>query len=391
MSIVIFGDLFSFPDGKAATNRVYTYAKGFIENGVDVHVICFNNDYIDEPNGTVDGMYYYNPFGQKVRSRNFFVRRYQKLKKYSNTYSVFKKINKESKIIAINRWSDTLLTQVFAWILSRIFRTIIITECNEHPLRYVKNDFFSRKKGNIIFYLDSWLSDGILCISRYLIDFHIKRSIKPEKLFLVPSTVDPGRFNNKSQKPIEGFYIGYFGSLTFRRDNIDLLINAFSVFSKHHPDVCLALGGFCTEQELLKIRKLIEELQINDKVKIIQYLTRNQIVQYISNADVLVMVRAKDMESDASYPSKLAEFLATGKPVISVNVGEVSDYLKDGENSFLIEPGNVVELVNKLEYIFSNYEQAKEVGRKGKLLTAEAFNYSHQAKRIIGFIQSLKK
>lgn len=97
------------------------------------------------------------------------------------------------------------------------------------------------------------------------------------------------------------------------------------------------------------------------------------------------------MESDASYPSKLAEFLATGKPVISVNVGEVSDYLKDGENSFLIEPGNVAELVNKLEYIFSNYEQAKEVGRKGKLLTAEAFNYSHQAKRIIGFIQSLKK
>jgi hypothetical protein len=39
MSVVIFGDVFTFPEGNAATNRVYTYAKGFIENGIDVHVI----------------------------------------------------------------------------------------------------------------------------------------------------------------------------------------------------------------------------------------------------------------------------------------------------------------------------------------------------------------
>jgi hypothetical protein len=41
MSIVIYGDVFTFPECSAATNRVYTYAKGFIENGISVHVICF--------------------------------------------------------------------------------------------------------------------------------------------------------------------------------------------------------------------------------------------------------------------------------------------------------------------------------------------------------------
>jgi len=47
MSIVIFGDIFTFPDGGAATNRVYTYAKGFTENGIKTHVICFTNDYLN--------------------------------------------------------------------------------------------------------------------------------------------------------------------------------------------------------------------------------------------------------------------------------------------------------------------------------------------------------
>jgi hypothetical protein len=34
MAIVIFGDNFSFPEGDASTNRVYTYARGISENGI---------------------------------------------------------------------------------------------------------------------------------------------------------------------------------------------------------------------------------------------------------------------------------------------------------------------------------------------------------------------
>ena len=168
------GDLFSFPDGLAATNRIYTYAKGFQENGIDVHVICFSNNYMDEPDGVIDGISYYNPFGQKKRSRYFIVRRWEKLMKYRKTYVVFKKIRKKGKIIAINRWSDTPITQFFAWILAKLFRTKVITECNEHPLRYHQGGERDRKIGVIKFYIDSYLSSGILCISKYLISFHKK-------------------------------------------------------------------------------------------------------------------------------------------------------------------------------------------------------------------------
>ena len=65
MAYIILGDTFTFPDGNAATNRVYSYAKGFKENGINVHVICFRNDYMDESNGESHGINYYHPFGQK--------------------------------------------------------------------------------------------------------------------------------------------------------------------------------------------------------------------------------------------------------------------------------------------------------------------------------------
>jgi len=118
-------------------------------------------------------------------------------------------------------------------------------------------------------------------------------------------------------------------------------------------------------------------------------LSRNEILEYITNADILVMTRSKDLESQASYPSKLTEFLATGKPVISVNVGEISDFVQDNENIFLVEPGNVQQLAEKLKFVYQNYDHALKVAKKGTELTKGIFNYDYQAKKIISFIESL--
>jgi hypothetical protein len=72
MSIVIFGDLFSFPEGNAATNRVHAYAKGFNENGINVHVICLANEYDRTGDGIINGIHFYYPFRQKKKQIFYF-------------------------------------------------------------------------------------------------------------------------------------------------------------------------------------------------------------------------------------------------------------------------------------------------------------------------------
>ena len=389
MSIVIFGDLFSFPEGGAATNRVHCYARGFRENGVNVIVVCFLSKYGDNDNGVVDGVKYYYPFQEKKRSKYFFVRFWKKVKKCRASYRLLKNLNKEDKIIGINSWTNLLSTHLFAWFLSKSFKAKLIIEGSEHPLRFYQGGKMREMQGAIKLYIESRFCDGILCISRYLVDFYKEHGVPSRKLLLVPSTVDPTAFSRMTNKPVPGKYIGYFGSLSFKRDNVDMLINAFADFHIQYPDIRLILGGFCTQDVKRQMVDLIDKLNISSKVKMLDFLSRKEILEYITNADVLVMTRSKDLESAASYPSKLTEFLATGKPVISVNVGEVSDFLKDSDNAFLVEPGNVQELASKLDFVYKNYEFAQQVGRKGKELTEGVFSYKYQAKRIIAFIGSL--
>jgi glycosyltransferase involved in cell wall biosynthesis len=389
MSIVIFGDSFSFPDGDAATNRVHTYAKGFYENGQSVNVICFTNDYESVLDGEINGINFYHPFEQRTRNKYFIIRRWQKFIKYFKAISLIRRINKKDKIIVINCWTQSILTLLFAFITAKFHNTSLILERNEHPLRNYQGSFLNRLQGNIKLYLEMSFCSGYLCISHHLIDFYKSKGFNPGRMFLVPSTVDPSRFIQTGEQKFQFPYIGYFGGLTFSRDTIDILIKAFAKISGNYPGIHLVLGGFCTDEEKKQLKDLIVQLGIREKVELLKYMKREEIINYISQAYILVMVRKNDLKALASFPSKLTEFLVTAKPVISVNVGEISDYLTDGENAFLVEPENLEALTDKLIFVLENYNLAQEVGLKGKELTNTIFNYRYQAGKILQFINTL--
>ena len=389
MAFVIFGDNFSFPEGNASTNRVYTYAKGLIENGVGVIVICFENEYVDDQEGITEGISYYHPFGQNQRSKYLIIRRWQKFLKYFRAISLFREISKKEKIDTIMVYTMRLSTHVFAWYLSKISGSKLVKECSEHPLIYYQKGHLKKIEGFFKLKIESRLCDGIFCISHFLVNFFKSNGVPQNKLFLIPSTVDPARFSLNGESPFPHPYIGYFGGLTFSRDNVDILIKSFALLTDNHPDLNLILGGFCSEKELEQIKNLIQDLNLASKVKVLEYLSRTEIIRYIVHSEILVMVRAKDLETQASFPSKLTEYMATSKPVVTVKVGEIPDYLTDGVDSFIVEPGNTSELAEKIDYVLNNYDFALKIALNGKELTTTTFNYNFQAKRIIGFLETL--
>lgn len=391
MSYVILGDLFTFPEGEAATNRVHTYGRGFVSNRKNVHVISFGNVYTTYTNGEINGVKFYHPFQQAERSSYFVVRSWKKILKFIRTFRLVRSIDRKDKIRAIIVYTGIPMTFFFAWFLARITHSKLIQEISEHPLRYYEKGEFRKKLGVMKLRIESALTDGILCISHYLINFYTERGFPLHKLLLVPSTVDPQRYSVRPERPFRFPYIGYFGMLTFHRDNVDLLVEAFARIALKYPELRLVLGGPEYGNEKTRIIRLAEDLGISERLRLLDYMPREEILKYIVNSDVLVMVRADDLKSQASFPSKLTEYLATGRPVVSVNVGEISDYLADGVNAYIVEPGNKDKLAEKIDHVLTRYDSALETASRGKELVNNVFNYSYQAKRIIPFIDSLYK
>ena len=387
MSIVIFGDNFSFPEGDAATNRVYNYARGFYENGINVHVICFSSEYNTIGDGMMNEIHFYHPFGIRNRSKFFIVRRWQKFIKYFRTFSLIRTIQSKDKIIAVHCYTQLLQTQLFSFVISRYCKAILTLERSEHPMRNTEGKVIKRIHGNFKIAIETRLYDGIFCISDYLIRFYHNKGCNKRKLFLVPSTVDPARFSNALDSPFRFKYILYCGSLTTLKDGVDILIESFSRISMKHPDINLALVGEAdTLKDEIFFRELVSRFNIKNRVFFTGKLPRTAIPAYMYNAEILTLARPRSIVADAGFPSKLTEYLATGKPVVVTRVGEIPVYLKDNENAFLSEPDSVDAFTDKLDYVLCNYQLAKKIGESGRELTYGIFNYNHQASRIINFL-----
>lgn len=388
MSMIIFGDSFSFPEGLASTNRVHTYAKGFYENGVKVHVICFRSQYNSAGDGNVNGINFYHPFGKRERSKFIFVRNWHKLLRYFKAVRLLRKINKEDKVLAIAVYSVLFRTHVLAWFLAKLSNSKLLKECGEHPLRLHQGNVIRKNVGVLKFKIETYLSDGIICISQYLIDFHKYYGIPSYKLVHIPSTVDTGRFTVSNNIPLAFDYILYCGSLTVSKDGVNILVESFARIIEKHPDVSLVLiGKGDTMEEENFIRELVKNLDISSKVFFLGQMSRNEIPRYMNHSKILALARPESMVADAGFPSKLTEYLATGVPVVVTEVGEIPVYLKDKENAFLARPGNVEAFANKLDFVLNNYQFAKKVASKGKLLTETVFNYNFQAARIIDYAE----
>ena len=389
MALIIFGDLFTFPEGNAATNRVFTYARGFIENGMNTYVICFANQYIADEKGIMDGVHYFHPLRQKKRSQYFIVRRWFKLKKIYNCFLILKDINKNDKITGIICYTKLLQTQAFAFFLSRIFKTKIILEVSEHPLKDYQGKLIKRLQGKLRIPLEKRFSDGIICISQYLVNFYLKTGASDKRLFLVPSTVDCERFKISNSRILNFEYIIYCGHLNSSKDGVDVLIRSFAEISAKFPEINLVLIGTGEADDVILLKKLACDLNLQQRVYFLGQISRTEVPKYLKNGKVLVLCRPKSIVADAGFPSKLTEYLATGNPVVVTRVGEIPNYLTDGEDAFLSEPGSVESFSDKLDYVLVNYAHAKKVALRGKELTSTIFNYNFQAGRIIGFIKSL--
>jgi glycosyltransferase involved in cell wall biosynthesis len=390
MAIIIFGDLFTFPEGNAATNRVFTYARGFIENGINTYVVCFRNEYIQDGKGTINGIHYSHPLEQKKRNQYFLIRRWHKLKKFYKSFLTLKEINKKDKICGIICYTKLIQTQAFAFFLSRIFKTRIILEVSEHPLNDYQGKLIKRLQGKLKILLETKLSDGITCISKYLIDFYLKRGVSEKKLFQVPSTVDSKRFQTSESSILDFEYILYCGHLNLSKDGVDILIRSFAKISHKFPEINLVLIGTGNADEENLLKNIASILHIQNRIYFLGQIARAEVPRYLRNAKVLALSRPASIVADAGFPSKLTEYLAAGNPVVVTKVGEIPNYLTDCINSFLSRPGSVEAFSDKLDFVLDNYEFAKKVALKGKELTSKIFNYNFQARRIIGFMNSLK-
>ncbi len=235
----------------------------------------------------------------------------------------------------------------------------IFIERTEYPASVLFSESKYRQKQNIEVYKKA---DVFVTCSEALKKYY-SGYIKEEcKFFIIPVLVDVNIFPKSVTTNNFITYCGYMGG---DKDGVKELLQSYHKATIDKNKFKLCLIGDAPKSDIDKIKVLIKEFNLQDNVILTGRLSHKETVSYLSQSVLNVLARPANKQAEGGFPSKLGEYLATGKPSLVTAVGDIPKYIKDGENGYIVEP-NVDAFAKKIDWIIDNLEEAKLVGIKGK-------------------------
>jgi glycosyltransferase involved in cell wall biosynthesis len=148
--------------------------------------------------------------------------------------------------------------------------------------------------------------------------------------------------------------------------NISLLLKAFAEASHDRPNCRLHI---IHDGDLSAYDNKIDELGISDKISSYGPLETLEVAKTLQKADFFVL-----SSNYENLPCVLIESLSCGVPVVSTNVGGISEIINT-ENGILVKPNDLSVLVNALKQMMMTFDRYD----KTKLHAMAEGNFSYPA------------
>ena len=97
------------------------------------------------------------------------------------------------------------------------------------------------------------------------------------------------------------------------------------------------------------------------------------------------------MQDKARFPHKIGEYVASGNPIITTNVGEIGHYFQHKKTALISDEYKASSFMKLMKYVLDNPAEAKKIGENGKELGLKEFNYLNQGQKLKSFLQSICK
>jgi glycosyltransferase involved in cell wall biosynthesis len=202
-------------------------------------------------------------------------------------------------------------------------------------------------------------------------------------IYVVPNGTDFTNImknENNYENDIKHPSILFLGRLE-KIKGIEVLIKAIPEIKKKIPDIHVYLAGEGSRKNW--IIKLIRELNIDNNVTFLGYITGYTKYFYIKNADLFVAPSYYE-----SFGLSILEAMACGKAIVASNVDNVPYLIEDGKEGILIRPSDSQELANGCIQVLLNPNYGKLMGANAKQ-KAESYTWNDTAKMTYKLYQKI--
>lgn len=325
---------------------------------------------------------------------------------YAYEYSAFilasaailaaRSLRRRYDLIYINNMPDVL---VLSALLPKILGAKVILDLHD-PMPELMTTIFgvdpSSRSVKLMKWLEKWSmarADEVLTVNIACQRIFVGRSCPREKVTVVMNSPDGEIFpfrpalsrpptNNDGDRP---FVIMYHGSLV-ERNGVDLAVEALTLVRQKLPRAQLHIYGKQTPF-LESVMQSVRDHGLDQSVLYFGQKSLEEIVRAIDACDVGVIPNHRNAFTDINTPTRIFEYLALGKPVITPRTPGIRDYFAD-DSLLLFEAGNADDLAKKIAFAACHPAEALHIAERGQKVYA-AHSWDEERKTLVGLVSKL--
>ena len=371
---IIFVISSPFPYGSAYSSRAINLTKLFCTCGYHVHVIAPKSKLVQECK-ELEGFDYSVEY--VVDTKNVLTLcGIGTDKPYMDAVN---KYLKEEKIDLIISSSMVFVADKLYKLSKKIDVPYIIEQCewyDESTFKFGRYNPYFREHIKRIEKKNQKL-DGVISISTLFEKHYLNQGVKTVR---IPTILDVQNteYRTKTDK-INAYKIAFAGSLGKGKENLKPVLEALKVINKNKIQIIFDIYGPSEKQLLSNINDDIELWNtVKNCVHVHGYIPQNQVPKAIYDSDFTIFFRPDRKSSNAGFPTKLAESMTVGTPVITNNTGDISLYVKNGVNGYICNDSTSMEIESIFEKILNmDIEKYMQLRVSARKTAEESFDYKH--------------
>ena len=191
-----------------------------------------------------------------------------------------------------------------------------------------------------------------------------------DRLRIVHCGVDPARYDTPPE-PSGPPHLLFVGRLS-RVKGMAVLLEAFARILPRHPGTLLTLVGDGPERAALEAQA--RSLGVEQAVRFEGFLSQAAVAGQLAAAAVFVLPSFAE-----GLPVVLMEAMASRRPVVATRIAGVAELVEDGVGGFLVPPGDVEALADRLDRLLADPDLRVRMGLEGRRVVERDFAIAREA------------
>ena len=194
-------------------------------------------------------------------------------------------------------------------------------------------------------------SDVIIALSEYWKEY-FKNEFPTKRVEIIKNVISAPRVHKQQTGYFTLLFLGLLGK---NKGIYDLLECIRDHKVEFQGKLKLYIGG---NGEIEHVKQLIKEYGIADIVIFEGWVSGDKKIELLNKSDAYILPSYKE-----GLPISILEAMSYGMPIISTPVGGIPEIVSNGENGYLVEPGNKEDIYKAIMSLLNDADLRNRMGR----------------------------